>query len=174
MVFDFIFSIILRQTDKWVTKNWSCKSISQIKSENGELSQVLLMSKSFRTLGSRCSDMWAYPNTVWNWNDNRAKKFSDEYRGGKLVIMFYGSVESVILATTSLNILPLTEHIHPSSLRLVPTLSRVRIWAKIFHFGNYEKRNGVQEKTFPKLLLCSHSMHSKVRFILPVQGGTHL
>ena len=50
MVFDFIFSIILRQTDKWVTKNWSFQSISQIKSENGELSQVLLMTKSFRTL----------------------------------------------------------------------------------------------------------------------------
>ena len=64
---------------------------------------------------------------IWNWNDNRAKKFSDEYLGGKSVIMFYGSLESVILATTSLNILPLTEHIHLSSLRLVSILSRVRI-----------------------------------------------
>ena len=45
MVFDFIFSIILRQTDKWVTKNWSFKSISQIKSENGELSQVFIIIK---------------------------------------------------------------------------------------------------------------------------------
>ena len=47
MVFDFIFSIILRQTDKWVTKNWSFESISQIKSENGELSQVFIILKSF-------------------------------------------------------------------------------------------------------------------------------
>ena len=45
MVFDFIFSIILRQTDKWVTKNWSFESISQIKSENGELSQVFIIIK---------------------------------------------------------------------------------------------------------------------------------
>ena len=45
MVFDFIFSIILRQTDKWVTKNWSFESISQIKSENGELSQVFMIIK---------------------------------------------------------------------------------------------------------------------------------
>ena len=49
MVFDFIFSIILRQTDKWVTKNWSFESISQIKSENGELSQVFIFLKSFLT-----------------------------------------------------------------------------------------------------------------------------
>ena len=46
MVFDFIFSIILRQTDKWVTKNWSFESISQIKSENGELSQVFIIIKA--------------------------------------------------------------------------------------------------------------------------------
>ena len=45
MVFDFIFSIILRQTDKWVTKNWSFESISQIKSENGELPQVFIIIK---------------------------------------------------------------------------------------------------------------------------------
>ena len=45
MVFDFIFSIILRQTDKWVTKNWSFESISQIKSENGQLSQVFIIIK---------------------------------------------------------------------------------------------------------------------------------
>ena len=53
MVFDFIFSIILRQTDKWVTKNWSFESISQIKSENGELSQVLIILKFFGALSPR-------------------------------------------------------------------------------------------------------------------------
>ena len=53
MVFDFIFSIILRQTDKWVTKNWSFESISQIKSENGELSQVFKIMKSFEALSPR-------------------------------------------------------------------------------------------------------------------------
>ena len=41
-------------------------------------------------------------------------KFLGEYRGAKLVIMFYGFLESVILATTLSNILPHTEHIHRS------------------------------------------------------------
>ena len=43
MVFDFICSIILRQTDEWATKNRSFESISQIKLENGELSQVFII-----------------------------------------------------------------------------------------------------------------------------------